>query len=76
MNFQITRIPEGFSFSKLVVFGVLVLICLAWFAMSIVLVFHWKRYGMKERFIVVAEGVYFLVSAILIAVSFLFFFYI
>ena len=69
MNFSTTLIPEGLSLSKPVILGVLVLVIVAWIGMSVILVFHWKRYGMKERFIVTAESVYFLVSGLLIAIA-------
>ncbi len=73
MNFSTTLVPEGLSLSKPVIFGLLVLVLLAWIVMSVILVFHWKRYGMKERFIVIAESIYFLVSGLLIAIALGFF---
>lgn len=73
MNFSTKLIPEGLSFSKPVTFGLLLLVLLAWIGMSVIFVFHWKRYGMKERLIVMAESVYFLVSGLLIAIALGFF---
>lgn len=40
---------------------------LFWLIMSAVFVFHWRNYGMKERFVALADGIYFLVSVVLIA---------
>ncbi|MDO8483182.1 MAG: hypothetical protein Q7S86_05200 [bacterium] len=73
MNFSTTLIPEGLSLSKPIILGLLVLVIIAWIGMSVIFVFHWKRYGMKERFIVIAESVYFLVSGLLIAIALGFF---
>ena len=69
MNFSTTLIPKDISLSKPVILGLLILVILAWIVISVILVFHWKRYGMKERLIVVAESVYFLVSGLLIAIA-------
>lgn len=74
MNSPVTFLSNGFALSKPVVLGVLSLVFLAWVGMTMVFVFHWKRYGMKERFVAMAESVYFLVSAVLIAASMLFYF--
>ena len=74
MNFSTTLIPEGLSLSKPIILGLLALVLLAWIGMTMVFVFHWKRYGMRERFVVLAESVYFFVSAVLIALSVWFYF--
>lgn len=62
-------LPEGFLLSRPIIFGLLILVFMVWVCMSAVFVFHWKRYGMKERFIMIGEGVYFFVSAILIVLA-------
>ena len=40
---------------------------LFWLIMSAGFVFHWRTYGMKDLFVAVADGIYFLVSVVLIA---------
>lgn len=74
MNSPATFLSNSFALSKPIVLGVLSLVFIAWVGMTVVFVFHWKRYGMKERFVVMAESVYFLVSAVLIVTSMLFYF--
>ena len=74
MNIGSNFFPSGLVLTKPIIFGVLLVAFVAWGCMSAVFVFHWRRYGMKERFVVIAESVYFLISALLIAVSIVLFF--
>jgi len=74
MNLSDDFLSKGLTLSKPIVLGLLALVLLAWIGMTMVFVFHWKRYGMRERFVVLAESVYFFVSAVLIALSVWFYF--
>ena len=74
MNAPATFLSSGLALTKPIVLGLLALVFLAWVGMTMVFVFHWKRYGIKERLVVMAESVYFLVSAVLIVLSIGFYF--
>jgi len=60
-------LSNGISLSKPLLMIIFALAFLFWLIMSAVFVFHWRNYGMKERFVALADGIYFLVSVVLIA---------
>lgn len=58
---------SGFSikFSSGMLWGLLVLIFAIFCLASSVLVFHWQKYGMGNRRIVLAQIIYFIVSGVI-----------
>ncbi|TSC57872.1 MAG: hypothetical protein Greene041679_229 [Parcubacteria group bacterium Greene0416_79] len=60
---------ESLSLAALIPTLLLAGTLLAFLVMSAVLLYHWRRYGMKSGAIHLAKGVYFLVSAFLVVLA-------
>ena len=63
--FQINPIGE-FQIPPIVLWGVLGLFLVAFVIVSAMLIYHWRRYGMRNHSIILAEIIYLSVSGLLI----------
>lgn len=64
-------LPEvSLSIGKPVLWGFFVLFFIGYSIISGVLVYHWKKYGMSNKTIIFAQGLFIVVSIILFAITF------
>lgn len=63
----ILRVIEGISANSILLWYLFAIFFALYSIFSIILIFHWVRYGMGNRTILFAQGLYIIVSLVLFA---------